>query len=108
MTLSFPGLDLITKERLRQIIEEGYSAEHDDGHDGQELAWAAVCYAAPENVYIRGGNYLSYTFSAPYPWGMGRSARMPEIERLTKAGALIAAEIDRLLRLDKTSVESVD
>jgi hypothetical protein len=70
------GVELIAQERERQVTEEGWSAEHDDGHVRAELAWAAVCYAAPANI-----------------------PNAERIRMLVKAGALIAAEIDRLLRL---------
>jgi hypothetical protein len=45
------GVERIADERLRQIMTEGYSAEHDDGHIHGELAMAAACYAAPERLY---------------------------------------------------------
>jgi hypothetical protein len=35
------GMELIADERKRQIDQEGWTAEHDDGHDGRELARAA-------------------------------------------------------------------
>ncbi len=41
------GIELIAQERQRQVSEEGWTAEHDDGHTDQELARAASCYANP-------------------------------------------------------------
>ena len=109
-----PGVLRIGAERQRQIDEEGWTADHDDEHDEGEMVWAAVCYAAPRAVYrcsgfeedphSRGGNQIR--FCDPWPWSRGwdkRTKHAPNrtqrIRELEKAGALIAAEIDRLLRL---------
>ena len=35
----------IARERERQIAQEGWTPEHDDGHVHGELAAAASCYA---------------------------------------------------------------
>lgn len=37
----------VFKERFRQIIDEGYSVEHDDKHVNGEIAEAAACYIIP-------------------------------------------------------------
>lgn len=94
---------LIVRERKRQVEEEGWSAAHDDRHRGGELAWAAIAYAAPAPV-TRDGPGVSYD---PWPWSEewdkrpGTDANRGErIRALVKAGALIAAEIDRLDRAD--------
>jgi hypothetical protein len=39
------GIELIADERTRQISEEGWTPEHDDGHDEGELSAAASVYA---------------------------------------------------------------
>jgi len=44
------GTFLIAKERMRQMEKEGWSLEHDSEHERDEMAWAAVCYAAPSIV----------------------------------------------------------
>ena len=96
------GATLIAAERQRQIDDEGRTLEHDTEHTNQELAWAAVCYAAPETVYVvdyvaRTG-HIRTVCTEPWP----RLWRRPDCDRvrqLVKAGALIAAEIDRLMRL---------
>lgn len=108
------GVDLIKAERMRQVTEEGWTEEHDKAHHQGELAWAAVCYAAPGGVYrvrIAGDNSsLAVLDPWPYVWGrehdkrkrhkMTRQLAEPthaeRIRELVKAGALIAAEIDRL------------
>ncbi len=108
------GASLIATERLRQIATEGWTADNDDGHTRGQLAWAASCYAAPDTIYrLREGRDNTYEFSEPWPqeWyaNVNRGEpgylpwRRPECSRITelvKAGALIAAEIDRLQRLE--------
>lgn len=38
------GIDLIKKERKRQIEEEGWTALHDENNNFNELTAAAACY----------------------------------------------------------------
>lgn len=103
------GTDLIAKERQRQIDVEGYSPEHDVAHANDALAWAAACYAAPETVYRLlevdlsdgDGEHRGVRWWEPWPRTWRREIYLeptPEqrIRELVKAGALIAAEIDRL------------
>ena len=82
---------LIAAERVRQQNEEGWTPEHDDRHVSGELVVAAACYALPSRFVTRHAN-----------WPFERSAWKPvpddRVRELKKAGALIAAEIDRLLR----------
>ena len=111
------GSELIARERIRQISEEDYNDAHDDDHDRGELALAAVCYAAEafsEEVFVKQPIVCSSTgrethmFVDPWPWDeefdrrpTSRLRKKPvnkRIELLVKAGALIAAEIDRLQR----------
>jgi hypothetical protein len=102
MTYKSTGIELIAQERFRQISEEGYAAEHDDYHSDEEIASAAMCYACPPNLDLRlvvdsAGN------SAPpieWPWEPKYWKPGDRIAELAKAGALIAAEIDRILRKD--------
>ena len=94
------GVGMITDERLRQIKVEGWTPEHDDEHKDGELAEAASCYAYvsnyehPQNVRV------------PEDWPWDRKWWKPSadpIRNLVKAGALIAAEIDRLKRKRQTN-----
>ncbi len=76
----------IVAERLRQI-GQGWTAEHDDHHHLGQLLDAALFYL-DESVS-----------AAEWPWDELPSSRGDDrVADLTKAGALIAAEIDRLLR----------
>lgn len=95
------GVDLIAAERVRQL-QKGYTPEHDDGHTGTknparmpELLRAAVCYMAQWEV------------SVEWPWPAEPIKLTPDdrITELVKAGALIAAEIDRLQRLQAQQAE---
>lgn len=106
------GTDLIAEERDRQIIDLGYDIDHDKTHDSDDLAFAAVCYAAPIPVYLtrtldrpfeeegRGrGGLVQWIEPWPNDWPRKDRAtnREERIRELVKAGALIAAEIDKLL-----------
>jgi hypothetical protein len=97
------GTDLIAAERARQIAKEGYDAAHDDTHTHGELAIAGAILAVdgtdakvedPDGFDTEGD-----------PWGhlakhSYRVAGSSRVRTLTIAGALIAAEIDRLLRTE--------
>ena len=108
------GAILIAQERDRQITDEGYTSGHDDGHSGSELAWAAACYAAPGQVFEMKRYAGKVSFIDPWPWAPhfdkrpynGNVMREPRpderVRCLVKAGALIAAEIDRLMRAGAT------
>ena len=86
------GAELIAQERKRQIEVEGWTPEHDSLHEFNELAGAAVCYAK----YAMG--YEPWA-EANWPWDRKwfKPTEDP-VPNLVKAGALLAAEIDRLQR----------
>ena len=85
------GVALIAAERARQINAEGWSPAHDAEHTDGELACAAACYAVPPGYKLR-------ERTPPFLWPWEESWWKPgdRVRELTKAGALIAAEIDRL------------
>ncbi len=85
------GTELIVTERTRQIKEEGWSSSHDATHSAGELADAAACYALARKR--KDGDPVRY-----WPWDLQWWKPIPNdrIRELVKAGALIAAEIDRL------------
>ena len=91
---SLTGADLIVAERQRQIDVEGHSIEADAQYVDNELALAAACYAMPDAQ--RRLNCLS---ESAWPWAPASWKPTPEdrTRELVKAGALIAAEIDRRL-----------
>lgn len=89
------GAALIAAERARQVSEEGWTPEHDDQHKDGSLAGAAAVLAM-EHTY-GDARWVNYDTS----WIRelrNKHAATPIIRRLVIAGALIAAEIDRLER----------
>lgn len=99
------GIQLIAAERARQITEEGYTQEHDLQHTDGELAAAASVYADSANYHRRLPRYDGkgeelVLIPRDYKWPWNKMSFKPtpnnRIRELQKAGALIAAEIDRL------------
>lgn len=85
------GINLVENERNRQIYVEGWSEEHDDKHVNNELALAAACYAVPD-VFSQG--YW------PPTWDLSWYKPTTRIRDLSKAAALLVAEIERLQRME--------
>ena len=83
---NYSGVGLIAEERKRQIEKEGWLAAHDDEHANGEMAQAAACYTLGEDC-------------VEWPWEEEWWKPKDRISDLVRAGALIAAEIDRLTRL---------
>lgn len=99
------GAELIAAERKRQIYVEGYTSEHDDAHRDGSIARAAACYASTAAAQVTTAQLLPDCFvHKDWPWQRNDfSASKDPIRNLVKAGALIAAEIDRLQRLAATT-----
>lgn len=102
------GIKLIADERKRQIEAEGFTAEHDahEDHQGGELSFVAENYCRVASTQIAdqhfgveavSGEYDGLPENWPLSWDKGwwKPSDDP-IRNLVKAGALIAAEIDRL------------
>lgn len=89
MSLSKGAIDIM-RERKRQETVEGFNSDHDDRYRSEQMASAAACY-------------LTWPFreTVPASWPWAESWWKPKDRRsnLVRAGALIAAEIDRLDRL---------
>lgn len=106
MTVGQSGVSLIAAERERQVAQEGWTPEHDDQHRNGELAAAAACYAQEAHMDAT-HSHLNMPPNG-WPWEdrwwkpsatPGGSRRQAAIRDLVKAGALIAAEIDRIQRM---------
>ena len=103
------GLDLIAKERKRQITIERWTPSHDDGHRYGDLAVAAAALAVNGTDAVvcdplgRGTPNAHGNDEPGDAWGLLAKHEDNEIRGLVIAGALIAAEIDRLLRKTKTA-----
>jgi hypothetical protein len=114
-TLNGPdGVALIAAERQRQIEQEGWTPEGDDTLVGGHLAIAAAVYAMPPDDDLRLDTHQRVELPSgvvrevPYAWPFESAAFKPcptdRVRELVKAGALIAAEIDRLLRAANAEV----
>lgn len=96
------GSALITAERARQHTEEGYRGEHDAQH-ASDLAWAAWCYIDVVAGNAESGAPLDGPPPKFWPWDAESWKPGPTpLRMLVKAGALIAAEIDRRLARGET------
>lgn len=104
------GVELITKERQKQIDKHGFTAEHhvrnpqfyDISHSDANIK--QLQYAALTLIGIDIKGTKAELTDTPINWDkdwfqnlLGR----PQKERLVIAGALIAAELDRLDQLEK-------
>lgn len=92
------GIELIAEERQRQIKEEGYSAEHDQEYRKGELAIIAMCYTCPAKYRHM---FSPVSWFRQIGWNLKWWKPSTRVRDLQKAGALIAAEIDRLQNLEK-------
>lgn len=88
------GADAIAAERVRQIVEERWSTAHDDAWADSELIRAASCYIAAALVIDGGGIVGEPPPSWPWHRDWWKPSTDPE-RNLVKAGALIAADLDR-------------
>lgn len=94
------GIDLIAAERQRQIEAEGWTPKHDDEYCNGELAEAAACYAHPNRPMVPDTNGIDPPVPCDWPWDPEWWKPKDRVRDLVRAGALIAAEIDRLQRED--------
>lgn len=92
------GIEMIADERRAHVEQKGYTADHDDTHAGGELAVAGAALAA----YGTGFGLTSPdgSIEESNPWGLVWKHKNNRVRQLAIAGSLIAAEIDRLLRLE--------
>ncbi|WP_217870743.1 hypothetical protein [Chromobacterium violaceum] len=86
-------IDEIAAERRRQIEVEGWTPEHDDQHSPYALAVAAGCYAMYTLAYPAGDPPPAWPWDAAW-WKPSEEYR----RNLIKAGALIAAAMERIDR----------
>lgn len=105
------GTDLIREERAKQITR-GFSEDHDKQHDDGALALNAAILASPQVLYQKEkfansesiqAMRVSDSWRLPNPAFRGNVIidnshldKRERIKQLVVAGALIAAEIDRL------------
>lgn len=92
------GIGLIHDERERQINEEGFNDVHDAQYKDNELLKAAGAYTIVHIVAKERGWNITEML-APDLWPFHKSWWKPQSRRrnLERAGALIAAELDRMI-----------
>lgn len=96
------GAELIDAERVRQIQVKKFDAEHDAGYTKGQLAAAGAAYAlvAEYQTRYKPSNVQAVAPPRAWPWpGAQWKPSNSRLDNLVRAGALIAAEIDRLLTL---------
>lgn len=90
------GTDLILIERYRQVAVEGWSLEHDAEHPAGTLTRAAECYARAARLQLTAPGFDPAPAPDGWPWApeWWKPSEDPT-RNLVKAGALLAAEVDR-------------
>lgn len=78
------GLAAIAEERQRQVVEKGYTPEHDASHTDGEL-------------WIAARDLLNNEEESYGCWGLVAKYADDRVRQLVIAGALVAAEVDRLI-----------
>lgn len=115
------AIEAVLNERRRQVVEEGWTPEHDDEHNAGEMALAAACYALPEaqrallsetrsdlrDVGRSAGEPIMVKHESHVPslwpsswagwWWKPKTRR----QDLIRAAALLLAEIERIDRADE-------
>jgi len=99
------AIEMIKEERDRQLSSLGITFDHDDSHVEGELAYAAACYALYHGYRTtfpsQSFRVLRLEDQATKDWPWEQESWKPSddpVRNLVKAGALIAAEIERLQR----------
>ena len=109
------GIELITIERMEQIGKHGWTLGHDKKHDDGSLIRAAISCAADTVVYEkdRYANAIQFTVVKENKWQLPlkyngnvllnncEASEEERIHQLKVAGALIAAEIDRIQAIEQ-------
>ena len=83
------GTELINQEREKQITKYGYTPGHDIGYVNKELLFGALTYI---NTVLYGKN----VGTEDWPFEIKYFNDEGYVENLKKAGAFIAAELDRI------------
>lgn len=94
------GAERIAVERKRQIDEEGWSPKHDSSHNSGELCLLAALYLLADYTATTNTVEASDIIESELEtyWGGGSvNYKEDKIKNLERAGALVAAEIDRLI-----------
>ncbi len=91
------AIELISAERQRQQSALGWNREHDDQHKDHAIAInAAHCLLHGTDCSIS-----DWRRDERPDWGLDEKHKSDRVKQLTIAGALVAAELDRVLRSAK-------
>lgn len=96
------GVNIIADERRRQVLQEGYSIQNDTQYKDDELVKAAISYLLC-NIYGIKSGLWPWDDRFWKPVGSKNS-----VSNLKKAGALIAAEIDRIKEITRNEPDFVE
>lgn len=98
------GIEIIAKERQRQIDYVGPKPETHCKVDDCELRKAALSYAFV-HIHFKTQSEKNSTPPVLFPFDkkFWNPNKLDDIKNLAKAGAYIAAEIDRLLELEASN-----
>lgn len=88
--VSMTGAEMLAAERQRQKDKEGWTPEHDATHTNFEMTRCAILYAASA------ADIVITTVEWPWACCYDKREKHDQLKKLVIAGALIAAEIDRL------------
>lgn len=97
-----PGILAIAEERARQAAGEGYTNQHDDTHFDGALLAAGICYADASLIAVQETD-RTVVGCWPFEAGWWKPDANP-LRNLEKAGALIAAEYDRIRKKREAGV----
>lgn len=99
------GIMKMAFERRRQISQEGYEEQHDDVHTNCELSYATMAYVKVGQAALTHNPTVNESIKEEFwPWGDIWFKPSPDaIRNWEKAGALLAAEIDRIDRQNGSS-----
>jgi hypothetical protein len=110
------GMEDVLDERTRQVFEEGWTQEHDDGHTDRSLAAAGATYAylaAQTDEYAKHWSEMGWAgcsvvskFLWPRGWNLDYLKVKVARRMLVIAAALLIAEIDRIDRLEDAHAQA--
>lgn len=94
------AVQLLVKERARQIDVEGFATTHDDEHTDGSIAAAAASYAMFAANVAQSREWRQAPVSWPWEASSWKVEEGDAKSALVKAGALILAELERLERAE--------
>ncbi|PKM31761.1 MAG: hypothetical protein CVV07_01210 [Gammaproteobacteria bacterium HGW-Gammaproteobacteria-11] len=100
----------VLRERIRQIQEEGYTAEQDDLSLNIALAEAAGCYALAHRMEttVSGIQMKTSAFHRLWPWAPAEFKKRDQRRNWVIAAALLLAAIDQYDRAHSTTTQEDD